>query len=356
MQLPTPACRRRRNDRAATPRRRSPPRCPPPRNSAAPTTTGSHRRHPLREPSRLQRQRLGAPLQPSAPAHPRARRGRPVPARSPPPPRDCHRSRAPYARREHPPPPTYGEAMKLGFGIPVSGSWATAANIVEVSRAAERLGYDSLWSFQRTIYPYDDSIPVPYRSVHDPIAVSAYVAGVTERVRIGLAIVNLPFYSPLVLAKMLTSIDLLSNGRLDAGLGLGWSADEFAAAGVPMERRGARAEEFIDALHTIWTSDPVEHKGEFYEIPRGRVDPRPVQQPHPPILLGGAAAPAVKRAGRVADGWIPASGFPADQLPHAVDVITQAATAAGRGMSSYRIIIRAVVRVRAEDEERQLSG
>ena len=99
--------------------------------------------------------------------------------------------------------------MKLGFGIPVSGSWATPANIVEISLAAERLGYESLWSFQRTIYPYDDSIPVPYRSVHDPLAVSAYVAGVTERVRIGLAIVNLPFYSPLVLAKMLTSIDLL---------------------------------------------------------------------------------------------------------------------------------------------------
>jgi len=246
--------------------------------------------------------------------------------------------------------------MKLGFGIPVSGSWATPANIVEICRAAERLGYDSLWSFQRTIYPYDDSIPVPYRSVHDPIAISAYVAGVTERARIGIAIVNLPFYSPLVLAKMLTSIDLLSNGRLDAGLGLGWSAEEFTAAGVSMERRGARAEEFIDALRTIWTTDPVEHKGEFYEIPRGRVDPRPVQQPHPPILLGGAADPALKRAGRIADGWISASRFPAEQLPHAVDVISQSATAAGRDVSSFRVIIRAVVRVRAQDEERQFSG
>jgi probable F420-dependent oxidoreductase len=246
--------------------------------------------------------------------------------------------------------------MKLGFGIPVSGSWATPANIVEISREAERLGYDSLWSFQRTLYPADDSIPMPYRSVHDPIAVSAYVAAVTQRVRIGLAIVNLPFYSPLVLAKMLTSIDVLSDGRLDAGLGLGWNADEFTAAGAPMERRGARAEEFIDALRTVWTTDPVEHHGEFYDVPRGRVDPRPVQQPHPPILLGGSAEPALKRAGRLADGWISASRFPAAQLPGAVETMRDAATAAGRDFAAYRVVIRAAVRVRDADEDQQFTG
>jgi alkanesulfonate monooxygenase SsuD/methylene tetrahydromethanopterin reductase-like flavin-dependent oxidoreductase (luciferase family) len=163
--------------------------------------------------------------------------------------------------------------MKLGFGIPVSGSWATPAHITDIARAAERLGYESLWSFQRTLYPADDSIPVPYRSVHDPIAVSGFLAGVTERIRIGIAIVNLPFYSPLLLAKMLTSIDVLSDGRLDAGLGLGWNPDEFAAAGVPIERRGARAEDFLAALRTIWTEDPVEYHGEFYDVPPGRVDP-----------------------------------------------------------------------------------
>jgi len=246
--------------------------------------------------------------------------------------------------------------MKLGFGIPVSGSWATPHNIVEISQAAERLGYESLWGFQRTLFPPDDSIGKPYRSVHDPIAVAAYVAAVTERIRIGLAIVNLPFYAPLLLAKMLTSVDILSDGRLDAGLGLGWNADEFAAAGVPMERRGARAEEFIKALTTIWTTDPVEHHGEFYDVPLGRVDPRPVQQPHPPILLGGSAEPALRRAGRLADGWISASRFPAAALPDAVRVIRDAATGAGRDASSYRIVIRAAVRVRAVDEEQQFSG
>src|SRR4051795_11690011 len=130
--------------------------------------------------------------------------------------------------------------MQMGFGIPVSGSWATPDNIREICRRAESLGYVSLWSFQRTLFPGSEPIPMPYRSVHDPLAISAYVAGFTERARISIAIVNLPFYAPIVLAKVLTSIDVVSDGRLDAGLGLGWSADEFAAAGVPMERRGGR--------------------------------------------------------------------------------------------------------------------
>src|SRR3954471_759378 len=208
--------------------------------------------------------------------------------------------------------------MQIGFGIPVSGSWATPANVVEISRRAEELGYASLWSFQRTVYPADNSIPAPYRSVHDPLAVSGYVAAVTERVRNGIAIVNLPFYAPIMLAKTLTSIDVLSEGRLDAGLGLGWNRDEFDAAGVPMERRGARAEDFIQCLRAIWTQDPVEHHGEFYAVPRGHVDPKPVQRPHPPILLGGSAEPALKRAGRLAEGWISASRFEAAKVPPAV--------------------------------------
>jgi probable F420-dependent oxidoreductase len=246
--------------------------------------------------------------------------------------------------------------MKMGFGIPVSGSWATPRNIAEICRAAEQAGYESLWNFQRTLYPADESIPVPYRSVHDPLAVAAYVAGVTERARIGTAIVNLPFYAPLVLAKALTSIDVLSDGRLDAGLGLGWNADEFAAAGVPIERRGARAEEFLAALRTIWTEDPVEHHGEFYDVPRGRVDPRPVQRPHPPILLGGSAEPALRRAARLAEGWVSASRFPAAQLPAAIRTIRSEAESAGRDVSAFRIVIRGAVRVRAADEEQQLSG
>ena len=246
--------------------------------------------------------------------------------------------------------------MQIGFGIPVSGSWATAPNIGEIARKAENLGYSSLWSFQRTVYPADNSIPAPYRSVHDPLAISAFLAGITERIRIGIAIVNLPFYAPIMLAKTLTSIDLLSGGRLDAGLGLGWNADEFAAAGVSMERRGARAEDFIACLRAIWTQDPVEYHGEFYDVPKGYVDPRPVQQPHPPILLGGSAEAALKRAGRIAEGWISASRFEATKVPAAVETIRAAARDAGRDPADVRVIIRGSVKVRDADSETALTG
>jgi probable F420-dependent oxidoreductase len=246
--------------------------------------------------------------------------------------------------------------MQIGFGIPVSGSWATPRNIIEIARRAEDLGYASLWSFQRTVYPADNSIPAPYRSVHDPLAISGYLAGVTDRVRIGIAIVNLPFYAPIVLAKTLTSIDLLSEGRLDAGLGLGWNPDEFAAAGVPMERRGARAEDFIACLRAIWTQDPVEYHGEFYDVPRGYVDPKPAQRPHPPILLGGSAEPALRRAGRIADGWISASRFEAAKVPGAVETIHAAAREVGRNPADVRVIIRGSVKVRDADSDTPLTG
>ena len=246
--------------------------------------------------------------------------------------------------------------MEMGFGIPVSGSWATPANVREICQRAESLGYSSLWSFQRTLYPGGDPIPMPYRSVHDPLAISSYVAAVTERARVSIAIVNLPFYSPIVLAKALTSIDILSGGRLDAGLGLGWSPDEFAAAGTPMDRRGARAEEFIACLNAIWTQDLVSFEGEFYQVPLSYVDPKPVQRPHPPILLGGSAETALTRAGRLAAGWVSASRFAAAQVPGAVDVVRRAAIDAGRDPDSLRIVIRAAVRVRDHDEDQQFTG
>jgi len=246
--------------------------------------------------------------------------------------------------------------VQHSFGIPVSGSWATPAIVREVCQEAERLGYAGLWSFQRTLYPADASIPVVYRSVHDPLAVSAYVAGVTDRIRIGLAVVNLPFYSPLVLGKALTSIDALSDGRLDVGLGLGWSADEFRAAGASMEQRGARAAEFVQALRAVWGEDPVEHSGTYYEVPRSIVQPKPVQEQGPPVLLGGTAEVALRRAGRIADGWISSSRFELEKMPWAVETLRAAREEVGKTMDGFRLVVRGVVRVRAEDGDRAFTG
>jgi probable F420-dependent oxidoreductase len=242
--------------------------------------------------------------------------------------------------------------MQIGFGAPVSGSWAVPQNQIEIAKRAEALGYSSLWTFSRILFPdapAEQRLTPPYRSVHDPLVVTAFLAGVTSRVRLGLAVVNLPYYAPLVLAKALTSIDIVSSGRLDAGLGLGWSPDEFAAVGVDLARRGDRAVEYLKCLRAIWTEDPVEFSGEFYQVPRGWVDPKPVQRPYPPILLGGTAERALVRIGRIADGWISSSRVPGSQIPAAVKTIRDAAHQAGRDPADVRIIVRGSLRLRDTD-------
>jgi len=246
--------------------------------------------------------------------------------------------------------------MQMGFGLPISGSWATPPSIAEIARRAEQLGYTSLWTFQRLLFPATDPIPMPYRSVHDPLVLTAYAAAVTETARLGVAIVNVPYYSPILLAKMLTSLDVVSAGRLDAGLGLGWNADEFAAVGASMERRGARAEEFIRCLRAIWSDEPVEFHGEFYDVPSSYVDPKPVQRPHPPLLLGGSAEPALRRVAHLADGWISASRFPAANVPAAIATIRSEATGAGRDPDTMRFVIRGAVKVRDTDDDAPLTG
>ncbi len=211
--------------------------------------------------------------------------------------------------------------MLIGFGLPVSGSWATPDAIVRVARLAEELGYASLWTFQRVLGD---------ESVLDPLVTLAHVAGHTDRIRLGTATICAPFIAPALLAKSLSSLDVLSGGRLDVGLGMGWKREEYAAAGVPFERRGARMDEYLRCLHALWTQDPVEFAGEFYTVPRSRQQPRPVQQPHPPVLLGGAAAPALRRAGRLAQGWIASSKHALGDLPSAIDTVRAAAQQAPR--------------------------
>ena len=232
---------------------------------------------------------------------------------------------------------------RLGFGLPVSGSWASPANLVTIARRAEELGYHSLWAFQRLLHPAEGDWGPMYRSVQDPIVSLAYLAAVTERIRLGFAVVNAPFYSPIVLAKQLSTLDQVCAGRLDAGLGLGWAEQEFAAVGVPQARRGARTEEFVQCLKAIWTQDVVDFDGEFYRVPPARVEPRPVQRPHPPLLLGGGAERALRRVGRIADGWISASRHDLRAIAGDIAVMKQAAEQAGRDPEALRFIVRGVL-------------
>jgi probable F420-dependent oxidoreductase len=236
--------------------------------------------------------------------------------------------------------------VDIGFALPVSGAWATPANVVAVARAADERGFRTLWTFQRVLYPTAFELPAVYRSVLDPLVVLGFAAAVTDRARLGLAVVNGPFYAPAVLAKQLTAIDVLSKGRLDAGIGLGWSEDEYAAAGVPMAGRGRRFDEWLDCLDRLLTEDPVSFDGEHYSVPRSHVGPLPVQRPRPPILVGGGAERALRRAGSRGDGWISSSRASLDDIRAGVVAVRDAAEQAGKAREAVRCIVRGVTVVR----------
>jgi probable F420-dependent oxidoreductase len=208
------------------------------------------------------------------------------------------------------------------------------------------LGYHSLWTFQRLLSPIDGAWGEMYRSVQDPIVTLAFLAGHTQRVRLGIAVVNLPFVSPVVLAKQLATLDIVAGGRLDTGLGLGWAPEEFEATGADMDARGRRADEFVGVLRALWRDEVVEHAGEFYRVPRMRMEPKPVQRPHPPILLGGSAVPSLRRAGRLADGWISRSRADLAAIGDSIAAIRAAAEEAGRDPAALRLVCRGSVKVR----------
>jgi probable F420-dependent oxidoreductase len=238
--------------------------------------------------------------------------------------------------------------MKVGFGAPVSGAWATPELLADFARRAEQAGYESLWSFQRLLVPAGSGMEPVYHSVLDPMGALCYAAAVTARIRLGVAVVNLPFVSPGYLAKQAATLDLLSGGRHDLGLGIGWMPEEFALTGASMARRGARTAEYVAVLRHLWAQDGGELTGEFYSVPRGVQSPGPVQPGGPPVLLGGMARPALERIGRIADGWVTSSRTDLARIGDLIEVVRDAARVAGRDPDALRVVCRGVVRAGAE--------
>lgn len=248
--------------------------------------------------------------------------------------------------------------VQIGFAVPVSGSWATPDTMVRLARRAEELGYTSLWTFQRLLSPPDAAWGETYRSVLDPVVSLAFLAGHTHRARLGVAVLNAPFIPPVLLAKQLATVDIVGRGRLDVGLGLGWAPEEYTASGAIQRGRGRRIEEYVHLLRTLWTEEVVAHDGEFYRVPSMRMDPKPVQRPYPPILLGGGVPAALRRAGRIADGWISSSRADLSVIGESVAIVRAAAERAGRNPAVLRFVCRGVVRVRpaGSPERKPLTG
>jgi probable F420-dependent oxidoreductase len=242
--------------------------------------------------------------------------------------------------------------MELGFALPHLGNLATRDNIRQVAIEAERLGYHSLWTNERLLKPLNPKTPYPgnpegeldwqYETVFEHLTTLTFASALTERIRLGVSLINLPFHQPVQLAKRIATMDHLSDGRIDIGVGLGWSEDEADVTNTPFETRGRRGAEYIAAMKALWADDPVEFHGEFVDVPLTQFGPKPVQKPHPPLYMGAFAPVALKRAGRIADGFTGCCA-PVDAILAMRQAVQEAATEAGRDGASLPTVVRCLV-------------
>ncbi len=195
--------------------------------------------------------------------------------------------------------------MKLGlFGVNI-GPCADPLLQERLVHAAEESGFESVWTGEHVALPiHDNPVPVPAETPFlDSLVTLARLAGITTRLRLGTGILVLPHHNPVLLAKALASLDVLSGGRVIAGFAGGYAEAEFRAVGADFHRRGARTDEALQAIRVLWTQEEPRFAGRFTAFEGIRFEPKPLQQPHPPIVIGGHAEPALRRAARDGDGW-----------------------------------------------------
>jgi probable F420-dependent oxidoreductase len=230
--------------------------------------------------------------------------------------------------------------MKIGYFAVGIGIGAEPENMTVTAQTADQAGFHSLWAPEHVVlinqyasrYPYSQDGRLPMSTqidILDPFTALTFAAATTTNIRLGTGICLVPERNPVVTAKEVASLDKLSGGRFDFGVGVGWLAEEFDAVGVPWPRRAQRTREYLQAMKLLWTEDEPEFSGEFCSFPKSVMLPKPVQKPHPPIIFGGESTPALKRVGEVGDGWFGVNvSFEAAQ--EKIPRMKAYATAAGR--------------------------
>ena len=241
--------------------------------------------------------------------------------------------------------------MKLGFGIPVIGpAVSSAVALSAFCGGLEDLGYDSLWVADRLITPVAPQTPYPGRQQPfppqmtrnlDPMLLWTVAAAATSRVRLNASTLSTFYYEPPHLARLLTTLDVLSDGRLEVGVGLGWMKDEHdIARGADWHQRGKILDDLLAFLHAWWTTNPVSWDSPFFSLPPAHADLRPVQAGGPPIWIGGASEAAMRRVGRSAVGWLAFEGLPDDIAGNLWSIARRAAEDAGRDPDALKTAMR----------------
>ncbi len=233
--------------------------------------------------------------------------------------------------------------MKFGIAFANTLQFSRREGLIELAQGAESSGFESLWTVEHVIfpssyeseYPYDPSGRMagsPETPIPDPLMWLAFVAAATEEMRLGTGILILPQRNPVVLAKEVATLDDLSGGRVELGIGVGWLQEEFEALGVPFDERGPRTDEYVDVMRSLWGGDHVDHHGRFLDFDGANVNPKPARG-RVPIHVGGHSAAAARRAGRLGDGFFPGKG----ELDELVDVMRQSAADAGRDAEAIEV-------------------
>lgn len=240
--------------------------------------------------------------------------------------------------------------MQTGFIAVGMGLMAEPEVMSLAAETAEQAGFHSIWAPEHIVlldryaskYPYsaDGKFPSANMQVEilDPFAALTFIAAQTKTIRLGTGICLVPERNPLTTAKEVATLDKLSGGRFDFGVGIGWLEEEFAALGIPWARRAARTREYLHVMKKLWTEEETAFEGDFCSFPSVRSYPKPVQKPHPPIIFGGESEPALKRAGEVGDGWFGMNVSIADAKTK-ITKVKEYARAAGRNPDTLQISI-----------------
>jgi probable F420-dependent oxidoreductase len=246
--------------------------------------------------------------------------------------------------------------MRYGFYLPTRGPLGNPDDIAEIARTGEALGYKTIVFGDHIVFPVTVASPYPYTvdggfpgvgDAMEQLTLMSFIAGITETARLVTSVMILPHRNPLATAKILATIDVLSKGRVTVGVGVGWMREEFEALGAPdFDQRGAASNEYIEIFKKCWTQDPVSHDGEFYSFKELRCMPQPVQDPHPPIWIGGHSRAALRRVAKYGDGWHPVGATSASPLAPAefqalLDQLKEMTAAEGRNFDDLTISFKA---------------
>ena len=248
--------------------------------------------------------------------------------------------------------------MRYGFYLPTRGQTASPEALDTLVASAEEWGFSSVMIADHIVFPVTIKSKYPYTvsgafpgqgDALEQLSLMAFVAGKSRTLRLISSVMILPYRNPVVTAKMLATIDVLSRGRVTVGVGVGWLREEFEALGAPdFDRRGAVSDEYLRIFKALWTQEPASYHGEFYRFDSVRCLPHPVQKPHPPIWVGGHSKAALRRVARLGDGWHPVGANPAvplrpPELRASLDDLRRLTEAEGRDFSALTISYKAPI-------------